>query len=63
MHSLRTISMQMDREFEKEQIGTLFVLRGAVFGRVGGLVVLLGLPPRICTVVPLLFFITLLVQT
>ena len=27
MHFLHTISMQMDREFEEEQIGTLFVPR------------------------------------
>ena len=32
--------MQMDREFEEEQIGTFFVLRGAVFGVLGGWVVL-----------------------
>jgi hypothetical protein len=30
------VSMQMDAEFEKEQIGTLFVPGGAVFGGVGG---------------------------
>ena len=55
MRSLRTISMQMDREFEKEQIGTLFDRGGAVLGAGGGRV-LLGVPPSFCTMVPLLFF-------
>ena len=36
MRSLHTISMQTDREFEKEHIGTLFVPRGAVLGGLGG---------------------------
>ena len=37
MRSLRTITMQMDAYFEKEQIGTLLVPRGAILeGRGGG---------------------------
>lgn len=41
LHFLGAFSMQMDREFEKEQTATLFVSRGAIFGEVA----LLGLPP------------------
>ena len=44
MHSLRTISMQMDAYFEKEQIGTLFVLRGAIFWGRGGVSFWASLP-------------------
>ena len=56
MHFLRTISMQMDRESEEEQIGTHFVPRGAVFEGWGGVMVLSGLPLRIEAWCSLLFF-------
>ena len=42
-HCMGTLSMHMDREFEEEQIGVLFVLSWAVFRGVRG-VVILGLP-------------------
>eukprot|EP00983_Pelagomonas_calceolata_P043666 1138993-Pelagomonas_calceolata.AAC.1 len=42
------LSMQMDREFEKEQIGTLFVWVGALEDGVGGGEVR-GVWPRILT--------------
>ena len=40
------MSMQMDAEFKKEQIGTLFVWVGALEGEFGGLVVPQGCPPQ-----------------
>ena len=40
------MSMQMDAELKKEQIGTLFVWVGALEGRFGGLGVPQGGPPQ-----------------
>ena len=40
------MSMQMDAEMKKEQIGTLFVWVGALEGGFGGWVVPQGAPPQ-----------------
>jgi len=40
------MSMQMDAEFEKEQIGTLFAWVGALEGGFGGWLVPQGCPPQ-----------------
>jgi len=40
------MSMQMDAEFKKEQIGTLFCLVRALEGGFGGWVVPQGCPPQ-----------------
>ena len=45
-HFLVMVSMHMDAEFEKEQIGTLFVRVGALEGGFGGWVVPQGFPPQ-----------------
>jgi hypothetical protein len=48
--------MQMDACFEKEQIGTFFVGRGAVFGGEGGWVVPWGPPAENLHVTSTTFF-------
>ena len=40
------MNMQMDAEFKKEQIGTLFGLMGTLGGGFGGWVVPQGCPPQ-----------------
>ena len=52
--------MQMDAKFEKEQIGTLFVPGGAVFGGSGGGWSFEGSRPEIWRDVHYFFFILLI---